>query len=131
VTMSWSSYIGKITESGVVSDVAIYKHNGTVVASSPGLEIEKSEILDLVAAFEDRKDISRNGFLLEKERYTYVESEGDTIQGQSQSSSNKGGVYCTIGIQIVVVAFYKDESDLEDCKEVVNTYSQYFVDTGF
>ncbi|KAI1307875.1 profilin, required for normal timing of actin polymerization in response to thermal stress [Mortierella claussenii] len=127
--MSWQAYVdNNLVATGKVSKGAIYGHDGSLWASSPGFNVGGAEVQKLVAAFADESDIAANGLYLEGTKFIFLRKPRDEVIYARHGAS---GVVCVKTKQTIIVGYYDESIQAGDCNTVVENLAQYLVNSDY
>ncbi|CAB4436427.1 unnamed protein product [Rhizophagus irregularis] len=81
--MSWQAYVdNQLLGTGKIAQAAIYGHNGSLWATSPGFSLSPEEIKTLVDAFDNAEKIQSNGIYANGVKYFALSHDEKNIHGK-------------------------------------------------
>eukprot|EP00118_Oscarella_pearsei_P028583 m.2508 g.2508 ORF g.2508 m.2508 type:complete len:139 (+) comp8721_c0_seq1:81-497(+) len=118
-----------------VAKAAIHGKDGTLWATTPGLEITSSEVDAIVGGMStDASTLQKNGITIGGERYVYVRGE---VAGKKRVALGRGkknqqsGCVCVITEQAIIIALYDPGMQAGPCNVVVNKLADYLLKSGY
>ncbi|KAF9109513.1 profilin, required for normal timing of actin polymerization in response to thermal stress [Mortierella sp. AM989] len=126
--MSWQAYVDtNLVGTGKVAKGALLGHDGSLWATSPDFKVGADEAKNLIAAFDDINEISKNGLKLEGNKYVFLRNIGNSIYARNGSA----GVCCTKTGQAVIVGYYDATMQAGGCNTVVEGLGTYLIGQGY
>ncbi|KAF9356224.1 profilin, required for normal timing of actin polymerization in response to thermal stress [Mortierella sp. AD094] len=120
--MTWQAYVDdNLVGTGKVSKAAIYGHDGSLWAVTPGFSIEAAEFDKLFKAFDNPNDVQENGLYLEGQKYYYLRSGENSIYARLGAT----GVTCVKTSKAVLVGHYDEKMQAGECTVVVEALGDY------
>mgnify|MGYP003597872764 CR=1 FL=1 len=127
--MSWQSYIDNLLASGNIARAAIHNLDGSVLATSPGLNVSTKEALDLVQIITkgDPSSLYADGMRIGGMKYTFL--RGDGIRSLYGRQGN-GGVVVTKTNLTLVIGVYESPMVAGSGVAVVEHLADYLISTN-
>eukprot|EP00124_Ichthyophonus_hoferi_P002237 Ihof_evm1s145 gene=Ihof_evmTU1s145 len=121
--MSWQSYVdSNLVGTGAVSKAAIHGHDGSLWATSAGLNITPQEVTKLVAATDDASPLHTGGIILAGVKYQFLRvEEGRSIYGKL----NDSGCCIVKTAQAVIIGIYEKPLPAGNCTLTVEKLADY------
>ncbi|PKK72025.1 Profilin/allergen [Rhizophagus irregularis] len=120
--MSWQAYVdNQLLGTGRISQAAIYGHNGSLWATSPGFSLSPEEIKTLVDAFDNAEKIQSNGIYANGVKYFALNHDEKNIHGKK----GLDGVVAEKTAQAVIIGVYKEGTVAGQANKVVGDLGDY------
>lgn len=126
---SWNEYITTVlTDSGFVTQSAIYGRDGRKWAASKGFDVGPEELKALVCGFTDPTKLWRDGVRVGGCRYSCTRAESGLIVGRE----SKEGTGCVIFRcrKCLVIAVHGEGAHPGGCYNVVTKLGDYLKEQG-
>ncbi|MDJ0617999.1 MAG: profilin [Calothrix sp. MO_192.B10] len=123
---SWQGYIDKNLVGFGIDRAAIFGHDGTSKATSPGFDVNFPEIQSLVRAFEDPSDIRHHGIHVGGVDYFTRKSNQRSIYGKNP----QGGVAIVKTLHNIVIGVYGSKLIPAEANSVVEGFADYLILVG-
>ena len=127
--MSWQSYIDQtLLGSGRVKDAAIIgAGDGSIWATSPGMNLAAGEPANIVKLFSDPSLGPVNGIKVGTVKYMYLRGDNTSLYGKKGA----GGCVCVKTAQCVVIGLYDENIQPGQCAVTVEKLGDYLRDAGY
>ncbi|GBC03903.1 hypothetical protein RclHR1_00540013 [Rhizophagus clarus] len=120
--MSWQGYVdNQLLGTGKIAQAAIYGHNGSLWATSPGFSLSNEEISTLVGAFGNAEKIQANGIYANGVKYFALSHDDQNIHGKKGND----GVIAEKTAQAVIIGVYKEGTMPGEANKVVGGLGDY------
>jgi len=120
--MSWQDYVdNQLLGTGKIAKAAIYGHNGSLWATSPGFSLSPEEITTLTEAFNNAEKIQANGLYVNGIKYFALSHDEENIHGKKGAD----GVVAVKTSQAVIIGVYKDGTVAGEANLVVGKLGDY------
>ncbi|RIA99111.1 profilin [Glomus cerebriforme] len=120
--MSWQAYVdNQLLGTGKIAQAAIYGHNGSLWATSPGFSLNNEEITTLVEAFDDAEKIQANGIYANGVKYFALSHDKTNIHGKKGND----GIVAEKTTQAVIIGIYKEGTVAGQANKVVGDLGDY------
>ncbi|CAG8649248.1 13212_t:CDS:2 [Funneliformis caledonium] len=120
--MSWQSYVdNQLIGTGKIVQAAIYGHNGSLWATSPGFSLSPEEITTLVEAFNNAEKIQANGLYVNGIKYFALSHDDTNVHGKKGGD----GVVAFKTTQAVIIGVYKEGTAAGAANKVVGDLGDY------
>nr|CAG8441331.1 9852_t:CDS:2 [Entrophospora candida] len=121
--MSWQSYIdNQLLATGKIAQAAIYGHDNSLWATSPGFKVST-----LVAAFDNADKIQANGIYCNNIKYITTTAGDDNILGRKGSD----GVVIFKTSKAIIVGTYLEGTAPGGANKVVADLGEYLKNSGY
>jgi len=120
--MSWQAYVdNNLLGTNKIAQAAIYGHNGSLWATSPGFALSAEEITTLVEAFDNAEKIQANGIYANGVKYFTLSHDETNIHGKKGND----GVVAEKTVQAIIVGIYKEGTVAGEANKVVGNLGDY------
>uniref|UniRef100_A0A1D1XXW8 Profilin n=1 Tax=Anthurium amnicola TaxID=1678845 RepID=A0A1D1XXW8_9ARAE len=120
--MSWQAYVdNQLLATGKIAQAAIYGHNGSLWATSPGFNLSMEEISTLVGAFDNAEKIQANGIYANGVKYFALSHDESNIHGKKGTD----GLVAEKTTQAVIIGIYKEGTMPGEANKVVGNLGDY------
>ncbi|CAG8729516.1 10295_t:CDS:2, partial [Funneliformis mosseae] len=106
---------------GKIVQAAIYGHNGSLWATSPGFSLSPEEITTLVEAFNNAEKIQANGLYVNGIKYFALSHDDTNVHGKKGGD----GVVAFKTTQAVIIGVYKEGTAAGAANKVVGDLGDY------
>ncbi|KAI7879733.1 Profilin/allergen [Lichtheimia hyalospora FSU 10163] len=126
--MSWQQYVdSNLIGTGSVSQAAIYGHNGSQWAVSPGFQLKAEEVQEIVNGFTNPDGIRASGVHANGVKYFVLRADERSIYGKK----NADGICLVKTNQAVLVGVYTEGIQPGMCTKVVEGLADYLISVGY
>ncbi|KAG0174499.1 profilin, required for normal timing of actin polymerization in response to thermal stress [Apophysomyces sp. BC1034] len=126
--MSWQAYVDtNLVGTGKVAKAAIFGLNGAQWATTPGFQVQSSEMSEIIAAFADNTTVQANGVHVAGVKYFTLRADDRSIYGKQKAD----GVCLVKTLQAVIVGVYVEGMQAGSCTTVVEGLADYLISVGF
>jgi len=120
--MSWQAYVDtNLVGTGKVKNAAIFGHNGSEWATSPGFKMTETEAKNIIAAFDDPTNVRANGIFAASEKYFALGCSSNSVYGKKGA----GGISIVKTNQAVLIGTYDENSQPGEVNKVVEGLGDY------
>ncbi|KAG0234885.1 profilin, required for normal timing of actin polymerization in response to thermal stress [Actinomortierella wolfii] len=127
--MSWQAYVDdNLVGTGKVSKAAIYGHDGTLWASSPGYAPSAEEIKAIISGIEEPSNLYANGVYLEGQKHVVLR----TVPGESiyVRKDNTGATIVKTN-QAILIGHFGEDTQPGQSTVVVEGLADYLKGVGY
>lgn len=125
--MSWDSYRDTITNSGAAKMAAVVGLEGGVWSATAGLNVTVEEIRVLIGGLTNPSTFQSSGVVVGGEKYMYLQSDDNQIQGKKGSS----GISVAKAGKCLIIGVYGDGQQPGNCRTQVERIRDYLVTSGY
>jgi len=126
--MSWQDYVdNQLLATGKISHAAIYGHNGSLWATSPGFSLSPEEVASLVEAFGNADKIQANGIFCNGHKYFALSHDDTNIHGKK----GQEGVIAVKTGQALIVGLYAEGTAPGAANKIVASLGDYLSNLGY
>ncbi|CAG8468655.1 9925_t:CDS:2 [Paraglomus brasilianum] len=127
--MSWQGYVdNNLLGTGKISDAAIYGHDGSAWATSPGFSVKPVEFRALFDGFkDDNSPLFGSGIRVNAVKYFTLKADARSCYGKLGDD----GIIAVKTNQAILIGTYKDPIKPGPATLVVENLADYLIGVGY